>query len=91
MPLSSPGASSSRDVIEIPGEALRVCVDTCALMTCEHLREGLRTEGLMTSGVKEDLSAAWSKTFGGYKAANRSHNETAKVCPLAVSCSGSES
>ena len=56
VPLSSPGASSSRDVIEIPGEALRVCVDTCALMTCEHLREGLRTEGLMTSGVKEDLT-----------------------------------
>ena len=25
-------------------------------MTCEHLREGLRTEGLMTSGLKEDLT-----------------------------------
>ena len=25
-------------------------------MTCEHLREGLRTEGLATSGVKDDLT-----------------------------------
>ena len=37
-----------------PGEVQRVAQDMCMLMTCEALREGLRTEGLPTSGLKED-------------------------------------
>ena len=34
----------------------RVCNDVLLLFTVDHLREGLRHEGLMTSGVKNDLS-----------------------------------
>ena len=57
VPVASPGARSSNDEwFEVPEEALRVCVDVCNLMTCEHLKEGLRTEGLPTSGLKEDLN-----------------------------------
>ena len=44
--------SPTNDVLE--GEAQRVCHDVCMLMTCEYLREGLRTEGLQTSGLKDD-------------------------------------
>ena len=48
--------SSGSEIPDVIGEALRVSIDTCGLMTSEHLREGLRTEGLMTSGLKEDLT-----------------------------------
>ena len=37
-------------------ELLRVCVDVCSLMTCENIKEGLRTEGLRLSGVKDEIS-----------------------------------
>ena len=30
--------------------------DVCFLMTCDHLKDGLRMEGLPTSGLKEDLA-----------------------------------
>ena len=46
----------SRDQEDSPTEVQRVCEDSCALMTVEGLREGLRTEGLPVSGVKQDLA-----------------------------------
>ena len=39
---------------ELPGQVQRVAQDMCMLMTGESLREGLRTEGLPVSGLKED-------------------------------------
>ena len=38
-------------------EAVRVCVDTVMLMRLEEIREGLRLNGLMLSGVKADAAA----------------------------------
>ncbi|CAE7325391.1 unnamed protein product [Symbiodinium sp. KB8] len=38
-------------------EAMRVCVDTIMLMRLEEIREGLRLNGLMLSGVKTDAAA----------------------------------
>ncbi|CAE7266511.1 unnamed protein product, partial [Symbiodinium sp. KB8] len=40
-----------------PDEAARVCVDTIMLMRLEEIREGLRLNGLMLSGVKADAAA----------------------------------
>ena len=40
-----------------PDEAMRVCVDTIMLMRLEEIREGLRLNGLMLSGVKTDAAA----------------------------------
>ena len=37
-------------------EIERVCHDTLMLMHCEQLREGLRVQGAMVSGVKDDLA-----------------------------------
>ena len=37
-------------------EVQRACTDLCMLMTCECLKEGLRTEGLQVSGLKKDLA-----------------------------------
>ena len=44
----------SPDDSEPPGQVQRVAHDMCMLMTSEALREGLRTEGLPVSGLKED-------------------------------------
>ena len=33
---------------------IRACEDVCKLMTCENLKEALRTEGLPVSGLKND-------------------------------------
>ena len=41
---------------EHSAEVVRVCTDTCSLMSCDHIREGLRTEGLPTSGIKDDIA-----------------------------------
>ena len=56
--MSSPSTPIDQD----PGpfnqdEVQRVCHDVLLLMTCEHLREGLRLEGCLVSGVKEDLAS----------------------------------
>ena len=55
MPRASPGSQSSgTEFVDSEQEIIRVCTDTCALMTCEHLKEGLRSEGLAVSGLKGD-------------------------------------
>ena len=36
------------------GERIRVCMDTLMLLTTEALKDGLRSEGLQLSGLKED-------------------------------------
>ena len=41
---------------EHPAEVVRICTDTCSLMSCEHIREGLRTEGLPITGIKNDIA-----------------------------------
>ena len=46
----TPGNNIGQSVSELQ----RVCEDVCKLMTCESLKEGLRTEGLSVSGLKED-------------------------------------
>ena len=51
-PLASPTLSTGRD--ELPGQVQRVAQDMCMLMTGEALKEGLPTEGLPVSGLKED-------------------------------------
>ena len=37
-------------------EVQRACTDLCMLMTCECLKEDLRTEGLQVCGLKKDLA-----------------------------------
>ena len=55
VPRASPESQSSgAELVDSEQEIVRVCVDTCALMTCEHLKEGLRSEGLAVSGLKGD-------------------------------------
>ena len=51
---SSTQPQRSPSATEASGETMRVCEDVCKLMTCEHLREALRTEGLPVSGLKDD-------------------------------------
>ncbi|CAE7233290.1 RE1 [Symbiodinium sp. CCMP2592] len=46
----SPGSNTG---VPMP-EFQRVCEDVCRLMTCESLKEALRTEGLAVSGLKDD-------------------------------------
>eukprot|EP00439_Symbiodinium_sp_Y106_P026580 s3624_g3.t1 len=53
-PMSEHLTASSTELVDSEQEIVRVCVDTCALMTCEHLKEGLRSEGLAVSGLKGD-------------------------------------
>ena len=56
-PISSPATPHCQDrEYQDHGEVSRVCRDILLLMTCEHLREGLRLEGCLVSGVKEDLA-----------------------------------
>ena len=60
-PWESPGIVGSSGIDFSPRregqfEDDRVCQDVLQLLTVEHLREGLRHEGLMTSGVKQDLT-----------------------------------
>ena len=55
VPWPSPSMSSQSEDHESGEETNRVCADVCGLMTVECLKEGLRTEGLPVSGVKEDL------------------------------------
>ena len=56
MPVASPGSMSSNDQGDY-AEVTRVAKDLCMIMTCEALREGLRTEGLQVSGLKTDQAA----------------------------------
>ena len=60
-PWESPGIAESSGIDFSPREEGqfeddRVCNDVLLLLTVDHLREGLRHEGLMTSGLKNDLS-----------------------------------
>ena len=56
-PISSPATPHGQErEYQDHGEVRRVCHDILLLMTCEHLREGLRLEGCLVSGVKEDLA-----------------------------------
>ena len=50
----SPG---EEDVYVSQDEGLRVCVDTIMLMRLEEIREGLRLNGLVQSGLKQDAAA----------------------------------
>ena len=52
----TPSWSPQENRGEPVSEMRRVCADSCSLMTCEALKEGLRTEGLPVSGVKDDLA-----------------------------------
>ena len=56
IPSTSPGSMSSNDP-EDYSEVKRVAQDLCMIMTCEGLKEGLRTEGLLVSGLKNDQAA----------------------------------
>ncbi|CAE7352090.1 unnamed protein product [Symbiodinium microadriaticum] len=56
VPVVSPGSMSSNDQGDY-AEVTRVAKDLCMIMTCEALREGLRTEGLQVSGLKTDQAA----------------------------------
>ena len=51
---SSMRPQRSPSATDASGETIRVCEDVCKLMTCEHLKEALRTEGLPVSGLKND-------------------------------------
>ena len=54
--LPSPGAQSSvSGGLEDLQERARVVRDVLKLLTCEELRAALRSQGVLTSGVKEDL------------------------------------
>ena len=60
-PWESPGIVESSGIDFSPEtegqfEDDRVCKDALQLLTVEHLREGLRQEGLMTTGVKDGLT-----------------------------------
>ena len=60
-PWESPGIAESSGIDFSPKEEGqfeddRVCNDVLLLLTVDHLREGLRHEGLMTSGLKNDLA-----------------------------------
>ena len=57
---SSPGAAYE----DTPTELQRVCEDTCGLMTVDSLKEGLRTEGLPVTGVKQDLARRLGARMG---------------------------
>ena len=56
IPMGSPAWSSGSERVDYTGETLRVCVDTCGLMTVDNIKEGLRTEGLRVTGTKDDLA-----------------------------------
>ena len=53
----SPAPMSSPSIPETGEDICRVAHDLCHLMTVESLKEGLRTEGLQVTGVKD--SQAW--------------------------------
>ncbi|CAE7387258.1 unnamed protein product [Symbiodinium microadriaticum] len=52
-----PPSTSADTAKDADVEAMRVCVDTIMLMRLEEIREGLRLNGLMLSGVKTDAAA----------------------------------
>ena len=55
-PMYSPGAQSSvREGHEDLQERERVVRDVLRLLTCEELKAALRSQGLLTSGLKDDL------------------------------------
>ena len=60
-PTTSPGDldgwTRSEDLQANGGEARRVCFDTVMLMRLEEIREGLRMNGLLLSGLKRDAAA----------------------------------
>ena len=56
MPMGSPAWSSGSERVDYTREILRVCADTCNLMTVDNIKEGLRTEGLRVTGTKDDLA-----------------------------------
>ena len=50
----TPPMPSRAQLADSDGETQRACEDVCKLMTCECLREALRSEGLPVSGLKDD-------------------------------------
>ena len=50
----TPPMPSRVQLADSDGEIQRACEDVCKLMTCECLREALRSEGLPVSGLKDD-------------------------------------
>ena len=49
----------------LEGERSRVCFDVLILMATENLRAGLRMEGLMLTGLKEDQARRLSRSLEG--------------------------
>ena len=63
-PLPSPGAQSSvSQGLEDPQERSRVVSDVLKLLTCDELRAALRSQGLLSSGLKEDLISRLAVVF----------------------------
>lgn len=72
MRLSPEARATGRSPVILWDEQVRISEDVCKLMTCECLREGLRSEGLLVSGLKDDQVhrlggrlAELSRTDGG--------------------------
>ena len=60
----SPGAQSSvREGLENLQERERVVTDVLRLLTCEELKAALRSQGLLTTGLKDDLILRFSRSF----------------------------
>ena len=55
-PINSAFSPGEKDRQVRPDEGLRVCVDTILLMRLEEIKEGLRLNGLVVTGVKQDAA-----------------------------------